>query len=166
MIYRYTRSPFDIENYVKSPASIDDVLKISDKGVVKFYPFDLQYPRKYTFEKDGAFFRIVADLPGADKKVYFATTDDGKDFLMTPKDDPEGEIKWRLVQSITGNKGYYSIASADTETYLYLDIIAGEAGVVDLADEDEVRGIKTPMSVNFTFTNPKDKATVQPIERA
>lgn len=166
MIYRRTRSSFDVENYVKSPASIDDVMKISDNGVVKFYPFDLQYPRKYTFEKDGAFFRIVGDLPGADQKVYFAVSDDGKDFLMTPKDEPEGEIKWRLVQSITGNKGYYSIASADTETYLYLDIAGGEAGVIDLTDKESVSGIKTPMSVNFTFVNPKDKAKVQPIERA
>jgi len=158
----YRRNTIDIENYVKKPASIDDVLKLSDNGLIKMYPYDLKYPRKYIFEKDGDYFRIKGEFPGTKKKYYFSVKD-GDVFHMTSTAKPVGEINWRLVESITNHKGYYSIASKDTETYLFLDITFGDGGVVNLSNKEEVQGIDNPASVNFTFTNPKDKATIEPV---
>lgn len=158
----YRRTQMDLENYVKRPASIDDVLKMSENGLVKVYPYDLKYPRKYILEKDGEYFRIKGEFPGTKKKYYFSVKD-GDTFHMTSTAKPVGEIKWRLVSSITNHDGYYSIASADTETYLFLDITYGNAGVVNLANKEEVQGIDNPASVNFTFTKPSERATIKPV---
>lgn len=158
----YKRTNISVENYIKRPASIDDVLKLSDDGLIKLYPYDLKYPRKYIFEKDGEYFRIKGEFPGTKKKYYFSVKD-GDVFHLTSTAKPVGEIKWRLVSSITGHDGYYSIASKDTETFLFLDITFGDGGVVNLSNKEEVQGIDNPASVNFTFTNPKVKATIAPV---
>ena len=71
----YRRTHMDLENYVKRPASIDDVLKMSENGLVKVYPYDLKYPRKYILEKDGEYFRIKGEFPGTKKKYYFSVKD-------------------------------------------------------------------------------------------
>ena len=162
LIYRRNQFRFDVENYVKRPASIDDILKMSENGLIKLYPYDLNYPRKYIFEKDGNYFKIKGEFPGTKKKYYFSVKD-GNTFHLTSTAKPVGDVRWRLVGSVTGNDGYYSIASGDTETYLYLDITYGDGGVVDLSKEETVKGIDNPLSVNFTFTNPNDKATIAPI---
>ena len=161
LVYNRTHGT-KFENYVKSPASIDDVLKLSDNGLIKLYPYDLKYPRKYIFEKDGEYFRIKGEFPGTKKKYYFSVKDDDI-FHLTSTEKPIGEIKWRLVSSITGNEGYYSIASNDTEVYLYLDITNNDAGVINLLNKEDVQDIDTTASVNFTFTPPTGKVTIAPI---
>jgi hypothetical protein len=158
----YRRKRVTLEGYVKRPASIDEVLKLSENGLVKMYPYDLKYPRKYTFEKDGEYFRIKGKFMGMNESYYFSVKD-GDVFHMTSTEKPEGEIKWRLVSSITNHDGYYSIASKDSETYLFLDITFGDGGVVNLANKEEVQGIDNPASVNFTFTRPSEKATIAPV---
>lgn len=159
----YRRTQIDLENYTKRPASIDDVLKLSENGLIKFYPYDLKYPRKYIFEKDGEYFRIKGEFPGT-KKKYYLSLKQGILLHLTSTAKPVGEIKWRLVSSITGHDGYYSIASKDTETYLFLDINVNDTGVVDLLDNEELKDVENPMAFNFTFTNPSEKATVEPIK--
>lgn len=160
LIYRRTR--LDLENYTKRPASIDDVLKLSENGLIKFYPYDLKYPRKYIFEKDGEYFRIKGEFAGTKKKYYFALKD-GNTLHVTSTAKPVGEIKWRLVSSITNHDGYYSIASKDTETYLFMDIALNDAGVVDLSNNEEIKGVENPAALNFTFTKPSERATIKPV---
>ena len=158
----FRRTQMDLENYIKRPASIDDVLKLSENGLIKFYPYDLKYPRKYILEKDGEYFRIKGEFMGTKKKYYFSVKD-GNTLHLTSTAKPVGEIKWRLVSSITNHDGYYSIASKDTETYLFLDITLNDTGVVDLSNNEELKGVENPASFNFTFTKPSERATIKPV---
>jgi hypothetical protein len=158
----FRRTQMDLENYIKRPASIDDVLKLSENGLIKFYPYDLKYPRKYIFEKDGEYFRIKGEFMGTKKKYYFSVKD-GNTLHLTSTAKPVGEIKWRLVSSITNHDGYYSIASKDTETYLFLDVSFNNTGVVDLSNNEELKGVENPASFNFTFTKPSERVTIKPV---
>lgn len=160
----FRKKSFDYENYAKEPASLDDLFKMSDNGLIKMYPFDHQSPRKYTLERDGKkYFRIRGEFPGENKGYYLAVKDKVI-FHMTSTEKPHGEIRWRLMESITENDGYYSIASGDSETYLYINVSAGEAGVINLKNKADAKSLSTMNSLNFAFTKPDEKISIPPIK--
>lgn len=165
ILYMWRRqSGFDLENYTKEPASLDKLFKMSSNGLVKMYPFDHQSPRKYTLEREGdKFFKIRGEFPGENKSYYLAVKDKVI-FHMTSTAKPQGETRWRLMESITDDDGYYSIASGDSEVYLYINISAGEAGVINLKNKEDAKSLSTMKALNFAFTNPDEKISIPPIK--
>lgn len=117
------------------------------KGNVTMTSYDDKYTDKYEVVVDGKYLM----LKGKNEK--------GIEFYVTFKDDeitntntikPQGEYKFRLMKSITGDEGFYSLAMGDSERYLMIDATNVDAGVIDLKGVDDLsKKVKDPKAFNF-----------------
>ena len=127
-------------------------------------PAEVKGMTKVTFydNKDTKYYDdIVVD----GKYISFkGKNENGTDYYLTIKDGeitntniikPQGDYKFRLVKSLTGDDGYYSIAVADSQKYIMIDMTNNDAGVVDLTGvEDLSSKVTEPKSFNYRFSKP------------
>lgn len=117
------------------------------KGNVTMTSYDDKETKKFEVVVDGKYLM----LKGKNEK--------GIEFYVTFKDDeitntntikPQGEYKFRLMKSITGDEGFYSLAMGDSERYLMIDATNVDAGVIDLKGVDDLsKKVKDPKAFNF-----------------
>ena len=75
------------------------------------------------------------------------------DFIKVEGNYPTEHL-FRIVNSITGHKGYYSLRIGKTNRYLFLDPLVNEGGIIDLGDKRDYKEIEQSKSINFQFGTP------------
>lgn len=120
------------------------------KGNVTMTSYDDKYTDKYEVVVDGKYIMLKGKTSSG--KYYYSTVNDGVEISETTIIKPRGEYKFRLMKSITGDEGFYSLAMGDSERYLMIDATNVDAGVIDLKGVDDLsKKVKDPRSFNFKF---------------
>ena len=168
--YLTVRHPF--ERYTVQDANVDEILKLADEeGEVIMYTYLAGQGRPYVIkkEKDG-FVSLYGSMAAKTedeeinekyrleimKERYMFTRPIDKetgDFIKVEGNHPTEHL-FRIVNSITGHKGYYSIRVGKTDRYLFIDPLVGEGGIIDLGDKRDYKEIAQPKSINFQFGTP------------
>ena len=168
--YLTVRHPF--ERYTIQDANVDEILKLADEeGEVMMYTYLAGQGRPYIIKKEQDGFvslygSISANTEDEEineqyrleimKERYMFTRPIDKetgDFIKVEGNHPTEHL-FRIVNSITGHKGYYSIRVGKTNRYLFIDPLVGEGGIIDLGDKRDYREIAQPKSINFQFGTP------------
>ena len=110
----------------------------------------------YDGKNEGKFEIVVDDkyilLKGKTKNglEYYSSIKDGIEISETNTLKPQGEYKFRLTKSITGDDGFYSLAISDSERYVMIDATNKDAGVLNLSGvEDPSSRVVESKAFNF-----------------
>lgn len=168
--YLTVRHPF--ERYTVQDANVDEILKLADEdGEVIMYTYLAGQGRPYKIkkEKDGfvSLYGSISAKTDDDelnetfrleimKERYMFTRPIDKetgDFIKVEGNYPTEHL-FRIVNSITGHKGYYSLRIGKTNRYFFLDPLVNEGGIIDLGDKRDYKEIEQSKSINFQFGTP------------
>ena len=110
----------------------------------------------YDGKEEGTFEIIVDDkyiiLKGKSStgKDYYSAVKDGIEISETNIIKPQGEYKFRLMKSITGDDGFYSLAVGDSERYMLVDVSNTNVGIFNLSGVDDLSTlVDEPKAFNF-----------------
>jgi len=124
----------------------------NDKGIVNMTSYDNKETKTFEIVVDGKYMMLKG------------TNENGTDFYVTFNNDeitntntlkPNGEYKFRPTKALNGDKGYYSLAMADSERFFMIDVTNVDAGIIDLKDVDDLsKKVRESKAFNFRFTKP------------
>jgi hypothetical protein len=127
----------------------EDVDPNEIRGNVAMTSYDDKETKKFEVVIDGKYFMLKGKN---EKGAEFYVTLKNNEITNTNTIKPQGEYKFRLVKSLNGDAGYYSLAMGDSKRYFMIDMTNFDAGVIDLNGVDDLsKKVKDPRAFNFKF---------------